>query len=37
MLRGFSGGKQVKKKLPMEEIAVEFVYSGQQEMKTFSS
>ena len=25
------------KKTPMEEIAVEFVYSRQQEMKTFSS
>ena len=36
MSRGFSGGKQVKK-LPMEEIAVEFVYPRQQEMKTFSS
>ena len=35
--RAFSGGKQVKKKLPMEEIAVEFVYPRQQEMKIFSS
>ena len=40
MLRGFSHvlrGQTSEKKLPMEEIAVEFVYSGQQEMKTFSS
>ena len=29
------GGKQVKK-IAMEEIAVDFVYSRQQEMKTFS-
>ena len=36
MSLGFSGGKQVKK-LPLEEIAVEFVYSRQEEMKTFSS
>ena len=34
--RGFSGGKQVKK-LPVEEIVVEFVDSRQQETKTFSS
>ena len=37
MSRGFSGSKQVKKKLRLEEIAVEFVYTRQQEMKTFSS
>ena len=35
MSRGFLGGKQVKK-LPVEEIAVEFIYSRQQQMKTFS-
>ena len=32
-----SQGANKGKKLPMEEIAVEFVYSRQQEMKTFSS
>ena len=35
MSRGFSGSKQEKKKLPTEEIAVDFVYSRQQEMKSF--
>ena len=33
---GFSGGKQVKK-LPMQEIVVEFVYPRQQAMTTLSS
>ena len=37
MSRGFSGGTNKWKKLPMEEIAVEFVYSRPQEIKTFSS
>ena len=32
-----SHGANKGKKLPMEEIAVEFVYSKQQEVKTFSS
>ena len=36
MSRGFSGGKKVKKLL-MEEIAVEFVYPKQQQLKTFLS
>ena len=34
---GFAGSKQAGKTLPVEEIAVEFVYPRQQEMKTFSS
>ena len=34
--RGFQGANK-RKTLPMEEIAVEFVFPRQQEMKTFSS
>ena len=38
MSRGFSGGGggTSEKSLPMEEIAIDFVYSRQQEIKTFS-
>ena len=37
MSRGFSGGEETSEKsLPIEEIAVDFVYSRQQEIKTFS-
>ena len=34
--RGFSGANKLKK-LPMQEIKVEFVYPGQQAMTTLSS
>ena len=37
MSRGFSGGRTIKEKLPVVEIAVEVVYPNKPKMKTFSS